>query len=78
MYTSFPDCPKEFIKKIEDGPKLKLAIKKEGDGLNWQVAVGELSVTTLMKVGEPHSVGAHSPSYKVRSNYLHSPPTPDK
>ena len=61
------DCPKDFIEKLVAGPKLKVNVEKEGDGWNWAVTVGEMTVKMLLKVGEAHAVGAHSPTYKART-----------
>ena len=59
------DCPKDVIEKLLAEPKIKIKADKEGDGWNWQITVGELTVKSLLKVGEAHPVGAHSPNYKA-------------
>ena len=62
----YSGAPANFIKKVEAGPKLKVQVTKTGDGFNWQVDLGgDMKVTTAMKVGEAHSVGAHAPNYQV-------------
>ena len=66
LCNTIADASEDFIKKVEGEPKLKVNVSKAGDGWNWEVNIGEMKMSIIIKVGEAHSVGEHAPNYKVR------------